>query len=154
MRQKLHHLVPPYPGAVSPTAVQIISFPPLAKWEPFMMTSGVTLKILFTWYIATVHQTVNKWTKRRLEDRFNEDRRPVDRPTPSSRPTAVSNHFISDNHPPNDIKLVPLELINSSRDVLRKARKAYLIGLNSWTQRYKHTRRNSILCLTHLQLMY
>ena len=65
--------------------------------------------------------------KRRLKDRFNEHRRPVDRPTPSSRPTAVSDHFLSDNHSPNDIKLVPLELIHSSRDALRKAREAYLI---------------------------
>jgi len=55
-------------------------------------------------------------TKRRLKDRFNEHRRPVDRPTPSSRPTAVSDHFISDNHSPNDIELVPLELIHSSRN--------------------------------------
>ena len=51
-------------------------------------------------------------TKRRLKDRFNEHRRPVDRPTPSSRPTAVSEHFLSDNHSPNDIELVPLELIH------------------------------------------
>ena len=62
-----------------------------------------------------------------LNDRFNEHRRPVDRPTPSSRPTAVSDHFLSDNRSPNDIELVPLELIHSSRDALRKAREAYLI---------------------------
>ena len=61
-------------------------------------------------------------TKRRLKDRFNEHRRPVDRPTPSSRPTAVSDHFLSDNHSPNDLELIPLELIHSSRDALRKAR--------------------------------
>ena len=66
-------------------------------------------------------------TKRRLKDRFNERWRPVDRPTPSSRPTAVSCHFLSDNHSPNDIELIPLELIHSSRDALRKAREAYLI---------------------------
>ena len=66
-------------------------------------------------------------TKRRLKDRFNEHRRPVDGPTPSSRPTAVSDHFLSDNHLPNDIELIPLELIHSSRDALRKAREAYLI---------------------------
>ena len=66
-------------------------------------------------------------TKRRLTDRFNEHRRLVDRPTPSSRPTAVSDHFLSDPHSPNDIELVPLELIHSSRDALRKAREAYLI---------------------------
>ena len=35
-------------------------------------------------------------TKRRLKDRFNEQQRPVDRPAPSSRPTAVSDRtFIS-----------------------------------------------------------
>ena len=62
-----------------------------------------------------------------FKDRFNEHRRPVDRPTPSSRPTAVSDHFISDNHSPNDIELMPLELIHSSRDALLKAREAYLI---------------------------
>ena len=66
-------------------------------------------------------------TKRRLKERFNEHRRLADRPTPSSRPTAVSEHFLSDNHSPNDIELVPLELIHSSRDALRKAREAYLI---------------------------
>ena len=69
-------------------------------------------------------------TKRRLNDRFNEHRRPVDRATPSSRPTAdtaVSDHFLSDNHSPNDIELITLELIHSSRDALRKARETYPI---------------------------
>ena len=61
------------------------------------------------------------------KDDFNEHRRPVDRPTPSSRPTAVSDHFLSDNHSPNDMEVIPLELIHSSRDALRKAREAYLI---------------------------
>ena len=41
--------------------------------------------------------------------------------------TAVSDHFLSDNHSPNDIELIPLELIQSSRDALRKVREAYLI---------------------------
>ena len=49
---------------------------------------------------------------------------PSTRPTRSSRPTAVSDHFLSDNHSTNDI---PLELMYSSRDALRKAREAYLI---------------------------
>ena len=75
-------------------------------------------------------------TKRRLKDRFNEHRRPVDRPTPSSRPTAVSDHFLSDNHSPNDIELIPLELIHSSRDALRKAREAYLIERGQTLERY------------------
>ena len=54
-------------------------------------------------------------------------RRPVDRSTLSSRPTAVSDHILSDNHSPTDVELVPLELIHSSSDALRKARKAYFI---------------------------
>ena len=67
-------------------------------------------------------------TKRRLKVCFNEHQRPVDRPTPSFRLTAVSDHFLSDNHSPNDIELIPLlELIHSSRDALRRAREAYLI---------------------------
>ena len=49
------------------------------------------------------------------------------RPTPSSISTAVSDHFLSDNHSPNDMELMPLELMHSSRDALRKAREAYLI---------------------------
>ena len=75
-------------------------------------------------------------TKKRLKDRFNEHRRPVDRSTPSSRSTAVSDHFLSDNHSPNDI-----ELIHSSRDALRKAREAYLIerGQTLEPKRYKQT---------------
>ena len=32
-------------------------------------------------------------TKRRLKDRFNEHRRPVDKQTNSSKPTTVSEHF-------------------------------------------------------------
>ena len=103
----------------------------------------------FTWNGKRLEQTVNNEGKSILEpfskefevlllysiktvishlkDRFNEHRRPVDRPTPSSRPTAVSDHFLSDNQSPNDIELVPLELIHSSRDTLLKAREAYLV---------------------------
>ena len=46
---------------------------------------------------------------------------------PNSRPTAVSEHFLSDDHTPNDMELIPLELIHSSRDSIRKAREVYLI---------------------------
>ena len=71
--------------------------------------------------------------KDELETAFNnEHRRPVDRPTPSSRPTAVSDHVLSDNPSPNDVELVPLQLVHL---VTRYAKpgKAYLIekGSNS-----------------------
>ena len=61
-------------------------------------------------------------TKRRLKDRFNEHRRPVDRPTPSSKLTTVSDHFLSENHSLADMELILLEIMHSSRDAIRKAR--------------------------------
>ena len=44
-----------------------------------------------------------------------------------SKPTTVSKHFLTNDHSANDITLIPLELIKSSRDSMRKAREAYLI---------------------------
>ena len=66
-------------------------------------------------------------TKRRLRDRFNEHRRLVDRPTTNSRFTAVSDHFLLPNHSAADMHLIPLELVTSNRDDVRKAREAFLI---------------------------
>ena len=66
-------------------------------------------------------------TKRRLKDRFNEHRRTVDKQTNRSKPTTVSEHFLSNDHNASDILLIPLELIKSNRDSVRKAREAYLI---------------------------
>ena len=83
--------------------------------------------LIYMIHCLRCHKQYISETKRRLKDRFNEHRRPVDRPNPSSRPTAVSDHFLSDNHSPNDKELIPLERIHSSRDALRKAREAYLI---------------------------
>ena len=39
----------------------------------------------------------------------------------------VSEHFLTNDHSANDITLIPLELIKSNRDSVRKAREAYLI---------------------------
>ena len=70
-------------------------------------------------------------TKRRLKDRFNEHRKPVDKQTNSSKPTRQSqNIFFQNNHNASDMLLIPLELIKSNRDSVdsvRKAREAYLI---------------------------
>ena len=66
-------------------------------------------------------------TKRRLKDRFNEHRRPVDKRTNSSKPTTVSEHFLCNNHNATNMQLIPLELVKSNRDGVRKAREAYLI---------------------------
>ena len=59
-------------------------------------------------------------TKRRLKDRFNEQ-------TSISKPTAVSEYFLSNHHTASDMQLIPLELVKSNRDGVRKAREAYLI---------------------------
>ena len=74
------------------------------------------------------HKQYTGETKRRLKDRFNEHRRPVDKQTNSSKPTTASKHFLCNNHNASDMKLIPLELVTSNRDSLRKAREAsYLI---------------------------
>ena len=67
-------------------------------------------------------------TKRRLKDRFNEHRRAVDKTNIKSKPTTVSEHFLSHyNHSHTDMKLIPLEKIHSSRDSVREARESHLI---------------------------
>ena len=65
-------------------------------------------------------------TKRR-KDRLNEHRRQVDKKVTSSKPTTVSKHFLSNDHNASGMLLIPLELIKSNRDSVRKAREAYLI---------------------------
>jgi len=67
-------------------------------------------------------------TKRRLKDRFNEHRRKIDTPNSTSPDTAVSEHFLANpNHSINDILLIPIELIKSIRDAIRKAKEAHCI---------------------------
>ncbi|CAH3017774.1 unnamed protein product, partial [Porites evermanni] len=51
----------------------------------------------------------------------------LDNPSNISKTTTVSEHFLTNDHSANDITLVPLELIKSYRDSVRKAREAYLI---------------------------
>ena len=45
-----------------------------------------------------------------------------------NQPTAVSDHFSLPGHSINNIELIPLELIKSNRDGIRKAREALLIS--------------------------
>ena len=69
-------------------------------------------------------------TKRSIRDRFNEHRRPVDKQTNSSKPTTLSEHFLYKNHNATDMQLIPLELLQSNRDSVRKAIEAYIKPLN------------------------
>ena len=67
-------------------------------------------------------------TKERIKDRFNEHRRAVHKTNINSKPTTVSQHFLShSNHSHTDMKLIPLEKIHSSRDSVREARESHLI---------------------------
>ena len=66
-------------------------------------------------------------TKRRLKDRFNEHRRAVDKTKVKSKPTTVSEHFLShSNYSHTGMQLFSLEKIRSSPDSVRKVRKSHL----------------------------
>ena len=67
----------------------------------------------------------------RLNDIFpnalaNIDRRSVQNHQQLANPTHVSEHFNLPGHSVNDIRLIPLELIHTNRDPVRKAREAHL----------------------------
>ena len=84
-------------------------------------------------------------TKRRLKDRFNEHRRLVDKTNTKSKPTTVSEHFLSQpNHCHTDMQLIPLELIHSSRDSIRKARESFLIALAGTLEPHGLNRRDEL----------
>ena len=70
-------------------------------------------------------------TKRRVKYKFNEHRRSVDKTDTKSEPTTVAGHFLShpNRHCHTVMQLIPLELIHSSRDSIRKARESYLKDL-------------------------
>ncbi|CAH3027844.1 unnamed protein product [Porites evermanni] len=80
----------------------------------FFYTQGICLQLHS---IRTRFVPGRGETKRRLKDRFNEHRRAVDKTNIKSKPTTVSEHFLShSNHSHTDMQLIPLEKINSSRD--------------------------------------
>ena len=67
-------------------------------------------------------------TKRKLNERFGEHRRSILNHHQLLNPTPVSLHFNQPGHSINDVQLIPLELIRSKRDSVRKAREAHLIN--------------------------
>ena len=69
--------------------------------------------------------------KHHPSDRFGEHRRAIEKAIAKQhidQPTAVSDHFTLPAHSMDNIELVPLELITSNRDDIRKAREAFLIS--------------------------
>ena len=71
--------------------------------------------------------SVIRETKRQLNERFGEHRRSILNHRQLSDPTPVSLHLNQAGHSINDVILIPLELIRSNRDAVRKALKAHLI---------------------------
>ena len=67
-------------------------------------------------------------TKRQLSERFGEHRRSILNHQQLSTTTPVSLHFNQAGHSINDVRLIPIELIRSKRDSVRKAREAHLIN--------------------------
>ena len=70
-------------------------------------------------------------SKRQLNERFGEHRRSTGsilNHQQLSITTPVSLHFNQAGHSINDVHLIPIELIRSKRDSVRKAREAHLIN--------------------------
>ena len=67
-------------------------------------------------------------TKRKRNERFGEHRRSILTHHQLLNPTPVSLHINQPGHSINDVQLIPLELIRSKRDSVRKAREAHLIN--------------------------
>ena len=66
-------------------------------------------------------------TKRQLNERFGKHRRSILNHHQLKPPTSVSLHFNQPGHSINDVHLIPLELIRSTRNSVRKAREAHII---------------------------
>ena len=65
-------------------------------------------------------------TKRRFKDRLDEHRSPVDKTNIKTKPTTVSEHFLShSDHSHIEMQLIPPEKIHSSRASVRKARESH-----------------------------
>ena len=62
------------------------------------------------------------------------------------QPTAVSEHFTLPAHSIDNmyIELVPLELITSNRDAIRKAREAFLVSKGKTIEPFGLNRRDEI----------
>ena len=130
------------------TASQVI---PLiyATGETRSITSHITCNTKNVIYMVQCNRCNLQYigeTKRRLKDRFNENRRAVDKINIKSKPTTVSEHFLShSNNSHTDMQLIPLEKIRSSRDSVRKARESHLIDKAMTLEPHGLNRRDELL---------
>ena len=73
----------------------------------------------------------------------NEHKRSVDKTNIQCKPSTVAEHFVSHpNHCHTDMQLIPLEIIQSSRDLIRKARESFLIDLGRTLEPHGMNRRD------------
>ena len=120
-----------------------------ATGETRSITSHITCNTKNVIYMVQCHRCNLQYigeTKRRLKDRFNEHRRAVDKTNIKSKPTTVSEHFLSNsNHSHTDMQLIPPEKIHSSRDSVRKARESHLIDKAMTLEPHGLNRRDELL---------
>ena len=83
------------------------------------MQTTITLRVtdIMTEVVQKVRRS--KTASTNMADKINK--------TNSSKPTTISEHFLCNSHNATDKQLIPLELVQSNRDSVRKAREAYLI---------------------------
>ena len=87
------------------------------------------------------------WSDKTTSQRFGEHRSAVEKILKNNhqvQPTAVPEHFALTGHSINDLQITPLELINSNRDMIRKARQSYLITIANTLESYGMSRRDKI----------
>ena len=75
-----------------------------AKTRPITLNSK---SLIYMIQCKRRHKQYAGETKRRLKDRFNEHRRRVDKPTNRSKPTSISENFLTNHRTANDIPPIP-----------------------------------------------
>ena len=125
----------------------------MGKWKPFMIISTAPLKILVTWYF--VYVATNGTQVKRKDDLktalMNTDDQQTDPSLPPYQLQFQTFFFLGDNQP---LELIFHLVTRYAKPDVSQGRIPYRKRSNSWTQRYKQTKRNLILCLTQLYLMY
>ena len=118
---------------------------PLTNKGKFYITSLAHLPISYMIQCSRCKVQYIGETKRQLSDRFGEHRRAIEKAITHrhiDQPTAVSDHFTLPGHSINDIELIPLELIHSNRESIRKAREAFLISKGKTLEPHGINRRD------------
>jgi len=123
---------------MQPPTLPHLLFSPRGSNKLFLFTTNEARKItdstschsknlIYLIECKTCHLQYIGETKRQLSERFGEHRRSILNHQQLSTTTPVSLHFNQAGHSINDARLIPIELIRSKRESIRKAREAHLI---------------------------